>query len=101
MENLQLETFEPLLGDTFHVTPTFEGDPFDVVLAAVEPTPYGGPSTYNGRKTPFSLLFHAPGGKLVTQQICTFAHEEAGETPLFVVPLGPQGEAMVYEAVIS
>ena len=98
---LQLDSFEPLVGDTFHVTPTFEGEPFDVVLSDVEPTPYGDPSTYNGRKTPFSLLFLAESGAHVPQQICAFSHEQQGDTDLFVVPLGPQGQAMRYEAVIS
>ena len=97
---LELEAFEPLVGQNFRVTPS-EGGPFDVVLAAVEATPYGDPSTYNGRKVPFSLLFVAESGALVPQQICTFAHDEHGETPLFVVPLGPEGGGMRYEAVIS
>lgn len=97
---LELEAFEPLVGDTFRVTPS-EGQPFEVVLASVEATPYGDPSTYNGRRMPFSLLFVAKDGTLVPQQTCAFSHEQHGETPLFVVPLGPQGEAMRYEAVIS
>jgi hypothetical protein len=101
MMDLHLGTFEPLVGDTFRVTPTHEGEPFDVVLAVVEPTPYGDPSSYNERKTPFSLLFLANGGELVPQQICRFAHADGEEAELFVVPLGPQGQAMRYEAVIS
>src|SRR5687768_4967723 len=101
MEKLELESFKPLVGDSFHVTPAHEGEPFEVVLASADPTPYGGPDTYNGRRMPFSLLFRAEDGTLVPQQICRFAHGEAGETELFVVPLGPQDGAMRYEAVIS
>ena len=100
MEELQLESFVPLVGDTFRVTPS-QGEPFDVVLNAAEPTPYGDPATYNGRRLPFSLLFLANDGTHVPQQICAFAHGSAGETQLFVVPLGPAGQAMRYEAVIS
>ena len=98
--DLQLEFFAPLVGDKFRVTPA-EGEPFEVVLDTVEPTPYGDPSTYNGRRVPFSLIFLAEGGALVPQQTCTFAHPEGGEGLLFVVPLGPQGQSMRYEAVIS
>jgi hypothetical protein len=101
MVELELESFEPLIGDSFEVTPTHEGKPFTAVLASAEPTPYGSPDTYNGRRMPFSLLFRAEDGTLVPQQICKFTHPEAGETPLFVVPLGPEGQAMRYEAVIS
>jgi len=99
--DLQLESFEPLVGDTFRVTPTFQGEPFEAALAVVEPTPYGDPSTYNGRKTPFSLLFLTEDAAHVPQQTCVFAHEDHGETELFVVPLGPEDGRMRYEAVIS
>lgn len=98
---LELESFKPLVGDSFAVTPTLEGESFEAVLASAEPTPYGDASTYNGRRMPFSLVFQANDGTLVAQQICTLAHPDHGETPLFVVPLGPEGEAMRYEAVIS
>ncbi len=98
---LELENFKPLVGDSFAVTPTHEGQPFEVVLASVEPAPYGDPSTHNGRRMPFSLLFLAEGATHVPQQTCTFSHAAAGETPLFVVPLGPKDGAMRYEAVIS
>lgn len=99
--DLELSAFEPLVGDTFHVTPQVAGGSFDVVLAAVEPTPYGDPSSYNERKMPFSLVFVANDGTLVPQQTCTFVHDGAGEADLFVVPLGPQGQEMRYEVVIS
>jgi hypothetical protein len=101
MEKLELQFFEPLVGDAFRVTPSHQGEPFDVVLTAAEPTPFGDPATYNGRRLPFSLIFHANDGTHVPQQICTFAHDGAGGIDLFVVPLGPEGGAMRYEAVIS
>ena len=98
--DLQLEAWTPLLGHGFQVTPA-EGPAFHAVLKSVEPTPYGDPSTYAGRKMPFSLLFAAEDGTLVPQQICALAHAEHGDTDLFLVPLGPEDGAMRYEAVIS
>ena len=98
--DLQLDSFTPLVGDTFGVRPS-EGEPFEVVLATAEATPYGDPSTYEGRRMPFSLIFTANDTTLVPQQTCTFTHADAGEVDLFVVPLGPQGDAMRYEAVIA
>lgn len=97
---LELDSFAPLVGDTFGVKPS-EGEPFDVVLAAAEATPYGDPSTYNGRRVPFSLLFVANDESHVPQQTCVFAHSQHGETDLFVVPLGPEDGRMRYEAVVS
>lgn len=97
---LKLETFTPLVGEVFGVTPG-EGAPFEVVLSEVEPTPYGDPAMYEGRRMPFSLFFHARAGEHVPQQTCRFVSAH-GEVELFVVPLGPEiGKGMRYEAVIS
>ena len=97
---LELKAFEPLVGDAFRAT-TSAGQSFDLVLAAAEATPYGDPSTYNGRRMPFSLLFRAEDGTLLPQQTFSLSHAEAGDVDLFLVPLGPENGGMRYEAVVS
>ena len=97
---LTLESMRPWVGERFAVAPT-QGEPFEAVLSECEPTPYGDPARPAAERTPFSLLFHAPVGALVPQQICVFRHEGAGELALFVVPLGPDERGMRYEAVIA
>lgn len=93
--------YEPLVGDEFTFTPE-GGQPVRVLLTAVEPTPYGDPGSYEGRRMPFSLIFHAVvDGAHLEQQTLALTHPAAGSTPLFVVPLGPDGRGMRYEAVIS
>lgn len=102
LERATSETFTPLIGDRFRVTPG-SGDPVDLVLDECTDTRYGSPDERGGAggRTPFSLLFHAPDGRLFEQQTCTVEHATLGEFPLFLVPIGPGGGGMRYEAVFA
>lgn len=92
--DFSLECWQPLVGERF--TLEAPGTPgFPVVLSACEA------GIARAGRTPFSLLFHAPAGEAVEQQICSLRHAERGNIDLFVVPLGPDREGMRYEAVIS
>jgi uncharacterized protein DUF6916 len=90
------------VGDRFEVTPQ-EGEPFEAVLSSCEETTYGSPAEWREttRRVPFSLLFHGPAERAVVQQTCKLRHAQLGEFELFIVPLGPDGQGMRYEAVIS
>ena len=52
-------------------------------------------------RAPFSLEFTDPDPEHVPQQTVEVRHEELGEFPLFVVPLGPSENGMRYEAVFT
>jgi hypothetical protein len=52
-----------------------------------------------GERDAFSVLFRS--GAQCPQGIYTVHHPTLGEQPLFLVPLGPDGEGMLYEAVFS
>jgi hypothetical protein len=95
-------TFAPHVGNRFELVPA-EGESFEATLASCEETPYGSPEQWVAKieRVPFSLLFQAPGGESVPQQIFTLRHAQLGEMTLFLVPLGPRDGAMTYEAVIS
>ena len=102
LDRLTSATFFPLTGDVFRAAPS-AGNPLDLVLSQCEETTYGSPDQRgpsHGR-VPFSLLFHSTDGRHVEQQIFTLSHPDLGEFPLFLVPLGPDGSGMRYEAVIS
>jgi hypothetical protein len=102
-EALTSAAFAPHVGDTFEVVPA-EGETFDAVLSSCDETAYGSPDQWlqSIDRVPFSLVFHAPGGELLPQQIFTLRHAELGELAIFLVPLGPQdGRGMAYEAVFS
>ncbi|MBV8819205.1 MAG: hypothetical protein JO022_12660 [Acidobacteriaceae bacterium] len=49
----------------------------------------------------FSLLFHGPLTPALPQAIRTLRHAEMAESQLFLVPLGPCGSAMRYEAIFN
>jgi hypothetical protein len=52
-------------------------------------------------RAPFSLEFTDVEHDHVPQQTVEVRHEELGEFPLFVVPLGPSPDGMRYEAVFT
>jgi hypothetical protein len=102
LETATVETFEPLVGKTFHLE-SGDGAEFDLVLVSCTVTPYGDPRESEGRlaRVPFSLVFHAPADRSIGQQICRVSEPSLGEFDLFLVPLGPAEGAMQYEAVIA
>jgi len=53
------------------------------------------------RRTPFSLLFRGPRQPVLPQKIYPLAHQRLGRLEVFLVPLGPEGESMRYEAVFT
>jgi hypothetical protein len=95
-------TFRPHVGERFDVTPR-QGEPFEAVLSSCEETSYGSPEEWRraAQRVPFSLVFHGPADRPVSQQICAFRHPRLGAFELFIVPLGPDDRGMRYEAVIS
>jgi hypothetical protein len=92
MVELVTGTFEPHLGETFNATPSYSGEPLELVLSSCKESPHARPD-----HPAFSLFFDAAGGELLEQQIFTLRHSELGEFDLFLVPVGPQ----LYEAVIN
>jgi hypothetical protein len=93
---LVTETFEPVVGDAFDATPSGGGEPIELVLASCDESRHARPD-----HPAFSLLFNAPGPDHLPQQIFTLAHPDLGEFDLFLVPLGPLGDSMRYEAVVN
>jgi hypothetical protein len=85
-------TFEPHVGETFAATPTFSGEPLELVLSSVEESPHARPD-----QPAFSLFFESTDPSHREQQIFALRHDGLGELELFLVPLGPQQ----YEAVIN
>jgi hypothetical protein len=69
-----------------------------MALAIAEVTPVSGPERKGGA---FSVLFRGPMEPIVEQAIHHIEIESAGAAALFIVPLGPDGEGMLYEAVFN
>lgn len=53
------------------------------------------------RRQPFAVHFLGPARPILSQQIRTLENDETGTLELFLVPLGPHGDGIQYEAVFS
>jgi hypothetical protein len=50
---------------------------------------------------PFSIIFRGPSGQSLPQRIYRLEHAQLGTLDLFLVPIGPDGVGMCYEAVFN
>jgi hypothetical protein len=89
-------TFEGHVGETFAATPSYSGEPLELVLSSCDESAHARPD-----HPAFSLTFLAPGPEHLEQQIFALEHAELGQFDLFLVPLGPHDGRMRYEAVIN
>ena len=104
LETFTTETFAGRVGETFRIVPDGVA-PIDTAL--VDVTALGGAATgaavagRGGRTQAFSLVFRAPRGVRLPQQIYRMEHAVLGAFELFLVPIGPDAEGMRYEAVFT
>ena len=96
LEQLAHETFLPLVDSTFAV-----GDPGSTALGLRLAATGSAGAGLPGRREPFSLIFHGPLRPLLPQGIHRLLHPELGEIAIFLVPVGPVGQAMQYQAIFS
>ena len=52
-------------------------------------------------REPFSLVFRGPKAPVLIQKIYPVEHQSLGALDLFLVPIGPDGEGMRYEAIFT
>jgi hypothetical protein len=114
-QTLTLDHFKPRLGERFQLfAPTEElaagelaagapasepGESPLCELELVEADGLTGPASE--MRSPFSLVFHGPAEPFLPQQIYRLDHPQIRELTLFLVPLGPHGDGMRYEAVFT
>jgi hypothetical protein len=97
LESFSLDTFAEHVGDTFQVEVT-GGETVAMVLARAQPL---GSEASGGDRQPFSLEFAGPPTPVYPQAIYHFSHATIGEFEMFIVPVGPAGGAMRYEAIFT
>ena len=95
MSDLTVEDFELCRGDVFHV-PAGPAQ-LEFTLARIERL---GPPRPGGR-TPFSLIFRGPKLPVLSQAIYRFAHPRFESLDMFIVPVGPDMDAMQYQAIFT
>lgn len=93
-----LEDFTPRVGERFTARDA-QGGALALELVAAVPTAAG--ADERRPRAPFSLLFHGPAEPVWPQAIYRFEHPDMGALEIFIVPIGPAGDAMRYEAVFG
>jgi hypothetical protein len=94
---LSSKTFAECLNTRFAVAP-YGGEvvpDFAIVLKEVNE------QSLSLRLETFSLIFHGPMGPYLLQALFHLEHEKLGRIEMFLVPIGPEGDAMAYEAVFN
>ena len=89
-----IEDFKPHIGSQFDLQAA--GGTIAMKLSRVDP------AGESGRKGgAFSLIFAAPRGPWLPQAIYPMRHAALGTMEIFLVPIGPIGEANGYQAVFT
>lgn len=96
LEQLTIDAFRPLVGATFQMRPD-AATAIPMQLVEAEAQPYGRP----GFRTPFSLVFRAPMSTRLPQRIYAIEGAPLGTLECFLVPIGPDGQGMRYQAIFS
>lgn len=98
LETFTMETFQPRLGELFHVV-VGEDQRLPVKLTEVSPW---GPEASKGRpRVPFSLVFHTVPEAVYPQRIYRVENENMEPFEIFLTPIGPDERGMRYEAVFT
>src|SRR4051812_30250075 len=102
LEDLTLDSFAPLVGQTFRLH-LDDGAVFETVLESATASPFPGWQPPEGApaREPFSLIFVGLSHDVLPQRIYRFEHDTLGELEIFVVPLGRTAQGVIYEAVFS
>ncbi len=99
---LTSEMFVPHIGTVFKL-PLQDGGTIELRLDDVEslgPSPGVRPDG-STRRGPFSLFFAGPIEPILRQRIYHLDHPSFVGLDIFIVPLGPRGEAMRYQAIFN
>lgn len=93
LESFTTETFSGHLGDVFQVYPD---DSSTLDLELISATRLGDDSD-----RPFSIVFRGPSDTVLPQHIYRMEHTDIGSFEIFLVPIGPDGEGLLYEAIFN
>src|SRR5262245_46300302 len=95
LQDLKQEDFVGRLNSTFQI----RAGSSDIEARLIEARKVG--NGRGGRRVPFSLIFRGPRGMVVPQGIYQIQQETLGTLEIFLVPVGPDEEGMLYEAIFT
>jgi hypothetical protein len=76
----------------------------NAVFELTQATPGRAPGSSAGKRPvyeSFSLLFRGPAQPLFPQGTYSFEHDQLGSFSMFIVPIGRESDAVVYQAVFN
>jgi hypothetical protein len=97
LETFTIETFQPKLGDLFHVVVGGQRLP----MKLTEVRPWGRGSTEGQTRAPFVLVFHTVPQGVLPQGTYTVEIDGMEPFEMFLVPLSPDERGMRYQAVFA
>jgi hypothetical protein len=71
------------------------------LVEATESAEPGGPGPGGQQRRQFALVFRGPLEPVLPQATHAVEHDELGRMEIFLVPIGPDGSGMRYEAVFA
>ncbi len=98
LESFTVQTFSEHLGSTFKIYPD-SSNPLEVEL--ISATGLGKRPEEGRHRQPFSIVFRGPEDVLLPQRIYRMEHPGIGVFELFLVPIGPDGKGLQYEAIFT
>lgn len=97
LAQLTLADFTPCLHQEFRTA--LGGAALRLELVQADAVGPGGGSA--GGRAPFSLVFEGPREPSLAQRMHRLEHEGLGTLEIFLVPIGPGGKGLRYEAVFG
>jgi len=98
LSTITLEDFESCIGQIFMATPE-NGEGIEIELFEVKLIGTINPQAATHR--PLSVLFRGPFEPILSQQTCRVENTTFGAHLLFLVPIGPDENGMVYDATFN
>jgi hypothetical protein len=96
LENLTVDVFASRVGQRFRIRARPGGE---LEAELIEACALG--RAAHDRRAPFTLSFRTRELAPLPQRIYEVAHDEIGSYDIFLVPIGPDGKGMVYEAIFT
>ena len=98
---MSFEQFSGRVGQTFQVSADGGPSITTELVEASEGAEGGGPGPDGQSRQQFALLFRGPLEPVLPQATYAVEHDELGRLEIFLVPIGPDGSGMRYEAVFA
>lgn len=99
LDTLTHDDFASRIGERF-VVPAEGGPDIELTLAETSRQPEDW-APDDASRAPFALLFHGPLEPVMPQQSYRLDHPDFDDFVIFLVPIGPEGDAMRYQAIFN